>query len=123
MSLPPPSSSGQRLGAQGQGLSTQGQGPGVVWPPIVDAFRCFGALVGHFILRKVAAAFDDSKALVDAAGSWGGGSGGLGSLGVSEHALLATIYPIILQTNQLTRHLNHYLCSNHYLTSFQPIDD
>ena len=79
MSLSPTSASGQRP-------SAQGQGPGVVWPPIVDAFRCFGALVGHFILRKVAAAFDDSKALVDAAGSWGGGSGGLGSLGVSEQA-------------------------------------
>jgi hypothetical protein len=75
----PSSSSGQRLNAQGQGLV-----PGQIWPPIIDAFRCFGALVGHFILRKVAAAFDDSKALVDAAGRGGGGSGGLGSLGVSE---------------------------------------
>ena len=56
----------------------------MVWPPIVDAFRCFGALVGHFILRKVAAAFEDSKALVDAADR---GGSGLGQMEVRQRSV------------------------------------
>ena len=47
--------------------------------------------MGHFILRKVAAAFDDSKALVEGEGresssssGSGSGRGGLGQLGVGN---------------------------------------
>jgi len=43
--------------------------PELVWQPLLDAYKAFGALVGHFMLRKIASAHEDAKAIVAASAS------------------------------------------------------